>query len=149
MKPWFVLLALALAVPGCFSAEEEPAPGDGAPAPGDDGAAPDADAPAEREPVAVDVSLSGAYPVNSAYVPPRIEVPAESRVTVTFRNTDTTPGMSHNWVLEGVDGAETDAIATGASATAEFDAPAPGEYAFYCSVPGHRDRGMEGTFVVA
>jgi len=24
----------------------------------------------------------------------------------------------------------------------------PGEYAFYCTVPGHREAGMEGTFIV-
>lgn len=26
---------------------------------------------------------------------------------------------------------------------------APGTYAFYCSVPGHRDAGMTGTLLVA
>ncbi len=32
-----------------------------------------------------------------------------------------------------------------ADATAELD---PGEYVFYCSVPGHRESGMEGTLTV-
>ncbi|RIK29260.1 MAG: hypothetical protein DCC52_07570 [Chloroflexi bacterium] len=29
-----------------------------------------------------------------------------------------------------------------------FTAPAPGEYVFYCSIPGHAELGMHGTLVV-
>ena len=32
-----------------------------------------------------------------------------------------------------------------AAATAELD---PGEYIYYCSIPGHRESGMEGTLTV-
>ena len=36
----------------------------------------------------------------------------------------------------------------GANGKGSFLAPAPGEYVFYCSIPGHADLGMHGTFVV-
>ena len=96
------------------------------------------------------VTLTGVYPVNIAYAPVRIEVPAGSNVTLTFRNTDTNPLISHDWALEGFeDIAQTATVAQGESSTITFLAPPAGEYAFYCSVPGHRGNGMEGVFVVA
>jgi plastocyanin len=154
MDLWRLLLLTACALgaavaAGCTTPE---AGADDAAGRGDAAAptpTPDAGASGARTPFAVDVSLTGAYPVNIAYAPARIEAPSGSRVTVTFRNTDTSPTFGHDWVLEGVEGAATDVIQPGQSDTVEFDAPAPGEYAFYCSVPGHRDRGMQGTFVVA
>ncbi len=105
--------------------------------------------PPPPEPVSVQVTLTGAYPLNIAYAPARIEVPAGSNVTLTFRNTDTNPLISHDWALEGFeDIAQTATIGQGESATITFLAPPAGEYAFYCSVPGHRSNGMEGVFVV-
>jgi nitrite reductase (NO-forming) len=36
----------------------------------------------------------------------------------------------------------------GASVAAGFRADRPGEYEFYCSVPGHREAGMTGKIIV-
>ena len=36
----------------------------------------------------------------------------------------------------------------GGSGTLEFTPTEPGEYEFYCTVPGHREAGMRGTLVV-
>lgn len=36
----------------------------------------------------------------------------------------------------------------GERAEATLSAPPEGRYTFYCSVPGHRDAGMEGTLIV-
>ena len=57
--------------------------------------------------------------------------------------------MPHNVAIE--DGSETiaqgETVTDGASgpATAELD---PGEYVFYCSIPSHREAGMEGTLTI-
>ncbi len=100
------------------------------------------------EEVTRDVTLSGAYPATIAYSPDSVSVPAGSMVTIRFSNTDTNPLVNHDWVLEGVDGAATEVIGNGETDDVTFMAPPPGEYTFYCSVPGHRGNGMEGTFTV-
>lgn len=68
------------------------------------------------------------------------------KVTVNFTNSSPVP---HDVALEDEGGeqiAETEVIAEGSdSATAELE---PGEYKFYCTVPGHRQAGMEGTLTV-
>ena len=53
----------------------------------------------------------------------------------------------HNLEIEGVEGFIIEAEA-GQQATDTITA-SPGEYVIFCSIPGHRDAGMEGTLVVA
>lgn len=66
---------------------------------------------------------------------------------VTFAFTNDAP-VGHDFVIEqdGEKVAGTDVISK-SSTTLDTDLEA-GEYAFYCSVAGHRDAGMEGTLTV-
>ncbi|MBA2326566.1 MAG: cupredoxin domain-containing protein [Actinobacteria bacterium] len=52
----------------------------------------------------------------------------------------------HDFVIEDVDGIVE--AGSGETETAGFEITKPGEYTFYCSVPGHRQGGMEGTLTV-
>ena len=57
--------------------------------------------------------------------------------------------VGHDVCLESESGDELGCsdVITGASTTLEAEVD-PGTYAFYCSVTGHRDAGMEGTLSV-
>jgi len=68
------------------------------------------------------------------------------KVTIDFNNPSSLP---HNVAIESESGeqlGESETIAKGkASVSAEL---APGTYHYYCTVPGHREAGMEGTLTV-
>ena len=66
-------------------------------------------------------------------------------VTVELVNESSTP---HDVTIEGPDGdvGQTETI-SGSTTTTSVDLEA-GDYTFYCSVPGHREAGMEGTLTV-
>lgn len=78
-----------------------------------------------------------------SYVQSEIRVNRGDTIRLTFENT----GGRHDWVLDEFDAA-TEVIRGGESETIEFTADEAGEFEFYCSVPGHRQAGMWGTFVV-
>jgi plastocyanin len=68
------------------------------------------------------------------------------KVTVEFNNPQT---VTHDVAIEGSGGEEigkTELIADGSDSTTVN--LKPGTYTFYCSVPGHREAGMEGTLTV-
>ncbi|MGH9014464.1 MAG: plastocyanin/azurin family copper-binding protein [Acidimicrobiia bacterium] len=54
----------------------------------------------------------------------------------------------HTLVIEDADGDEAVASARATETDRGGVELEPGEYAFYCDVPGHREAGMEGTLVV-
>lgn len=57
------------------------------------------------------------------------------------------PQVAHGLGIEGVqDGEELVACEGGGSETTTVELEA-GEYTFFCTVPGHREAGMEGTLV--
>ena len=66
--------------------------------------------------------------------------------TIDFKNPSSTP---HNVAIEDSSGkklAETETIAEGETSTkVELE---PGTYTFYCSIPGHREGGMEGKLTI-
>jgi plastocyanin len=80
-----------------------------------------------------------------AFTKTKIDAPA-GQDTIEFDNPSST---GHNVEIEdssGEDVAGTDTITDGkTSTTADLQ---PGTYTFYCSVPGHREAGMEGTITV-
>jgi plastocyanin len=80
-----------------------------------------------------------------AFTATKIDAPA-GQDTIEFDNPSST---GHNVQIEdssGGDVAGTDTITDGkTSTTADLK---PGTYTFYCSIPGHREAGMEGTLTV-
>jgi len=68
------------------------------------------------------------------------------KVTIDFSNPASLP---HNVAIESESGeqlGESETVAKGkTSVSADL---APGTYTFYCTVPGHREAGMEGTLTV-
>lgn len=57
------------------------------------------------------------------------------------------PAVAHNFVIEETDDTVADCNAGATDVgTVELEA---GEYTYYCSLPGHRSAGMEGTLTVA
>lgn len=68
------------------------------------------------------------------------------KVTIDFNNPQS---LTHDVAIEDSSGGEvggTELIADGSDSTT-VDLK-PGTYTFYCSVPGHREAGMEGTLTV-
>lgn len=63
-------------------------------------------------------------------------------VTIDFANPDLIP---HDFTIDELDVKEV--VDPGGESTVSFDAE-PGTFAFYCSIPGHREAGMEGELRV-
>lgn len=99
--------------------------------------------------VDIEVAAVGAYPVNPAFDPESLTVPAGALVHVTFNNDETTPQVQHNWVVDGIPNATSSTIGPGASTSLDFTAPAQaGTFDYFCAIGDHRARGMEGTLSV-
>ena len=57
-------------------------------------------------------------------------------------------GATHNIHVDGVNAQSEDVVGQGNSVMLEFSPDADGTFAYYCSIPGHRQAGMEGKFIV-
>ena len=146
MKKLSLLLVLALApavIFGCGGDDDDtttPAPSNGEAAGG--AAAGGKANPAEGgETLKIEADPDGGL----AFTSDQLEAKA-GQVTVEFNNPQP---LGHDADIEdasGEDVVDTDVITEGSeTATATLK---PGKYTFYCSVPGHREGGMEGTLTV-
>ncbi|MCM8749003.1 cupredoxin domain-containing protein [Thermomicrobiaceae bacterium CFH 74404] len=78
------------------------------------------------------------------FSPNTLTASAGQEVKVTLRNEGS---LEHDFVIDNV--ITSDLVAPGKSLEVTFTAPSqPGQYEFYCSVPGHRELGMVGTLTV-
>jgi len=69
------------------------------------------------------------------------------KATVDFTNSSQLP---HNMTIVDSSGKQVGATPTFTGGTKSFTADLkPGKYTFYCSVPGHREAGMQGTLTVS
>lgn len=98
--------------------------------------------PPSPPPSDADAALTGTAGLQ--WEPANFSLPAEpATVAVTCE-----AGPAHDLVI-GVDGEELSVAecAGGETATGQVDLPA-GEYTFWCTIPGHREAGMEGTVTI-
>jgi plastocyanin len=133
------LAVLALVAAGCGGDDDDGGGAESTPAPTQT-EAPSGGGGGGGSTVSVAADPSGQL----AYEPTSLSAEA-GEVTIEFTNEASVP---HDVVVErdGEDLGETEEITeSSTSATVELQ---PGEYTFYCSVPGHRDAGMEGTLTV-
>jgi len=92
------------------------------------------------------VQIEAAGGTELAYVQKAVNAKA-GPVAIEFTNPQS---LSHDVEVEdqsGEDVGETELIAD-SKTTATTESLKPGTYTFYCSVPGHREAGMEGTLKV-
>ena len=75
---------------------------------------------------------------------PTLHVKLGDTVKITLTNTGTQP---HDFILEGYN-IKTKVLNSGQSDSIVFTADKAGTFTYYCSVPGHKDLGMQGQFVV-
>ncbi|MBL8777138.1 MAG: cupredoxin domain-containing protein [Acidimicrobiales bacterium] len=90
---------------------------------------------------------AGSIEINAtefAFDPDAIEVTADEDFTIALVNGG---AVEHDFTIEGQEDRKV-AVTPGETAEGTFQVPA-GEITFFCSVPGHREAGMEGTLTAA
>lgn len=95
--------------------------------------------------LSTDIEVTGTDALE--FEPDDFEVPAGEEVTVELTADS---GVEHDVTIEGVDGEDLEVVAAdaGETATGTFTIDEADSYTFYCSVPGHREAGMEGSLEV-
>ena len=75
--------------------------------------------------------------------PATLHLDRPGQLTVSLKNTGV---IEHDFAVEGVAG--TVDAKPGASGSGVFKLPKAGTYTYYCTLPGHREAGMQGTLTV-
>jgi nitrite reductase (NO-forming) len=76
---------------------------------------------------------------------PGLKADPGNTVKITLINVD---GAQHNIQIDEFNAKSPDVTGQGNSVTVEFVADKEGTFAYYCSIPGHRQAGMEGKLIV-
>lgn len=76
---------------------------------------------------------------------PDLKANAGDTVKVTLISGE---GAAHNILFEGSNALSDDVVGQGNSVELEFTPSQEGTFAYYCDIPGHRQAGMEGKFIV-
>lgn len=79
---------------------------------------------------------------NFEFGPSEITAEADEDLALVLSSED----MVHDFTIDELDAYV--AADRGEAATGGVSADEPGTYSYYCSVPGHREAGMEGTLTV-
>lgn len=141
---FFVALVLGTATFGWLHAEDEQHHRESEPVAEESSAKQEAGVPAESKGGLTELALTSPASGALLYNPEGLEAPA-GEVEIVYDNPSMVP---HNVALEfeGKEIGKTSVISN-SKATLKLKLD-PGEYVFYCSVPGHRQAGMEGNLLV-
>jgi plastocyanin len=80
---------------------------------------------------------------NFAFSPKKLKVKAGQKVTIVLHSTDS----QHDFAIE--DGDVVVEVGGDKTKSGSFKLAEPGKYTFYCSIPGHRAAGMQGTITAS
>ena len=145
MLPLLALLAGALALGGCGGSKSTSSSTSTTAAPAQSTAATTEStttaAPTQTGALSLEANPEGQLKFNTSSLTAKA-----GKVAVDFKNMSS---LGHNVTVESSSGSTVGATPTfsGESKTLSLNLK-PGTYKFYCSVPGHRQGGMEGTLVV-
>lgn len=145
MFPLLALLAGALVLGGCGGSKSTSSSASTPAAPAESTATTESTTTASPAPSSAALSLEANPEGQLKYNTSSLTAKA-GQVAIDFKNMSP---IGHNVTVESAGGGTVGATETfqGGSKTLTLNLK-PGTYKFYCSVPGHRQGGMEGTLVV-
>jgi plastocyanin len=83
---------------------------------------------------------------NTSYWPRELAAAINEPLVITLSNQDP---ISHDFILQGSSRPVHLFLTPGKRIQSSLFFSAPGLYQFYCSLPGHRQSGMQGTIAVS